>query len=80
VNYYDETNVTLVFDKGIISDENAALIEEAEMKYIAELSRTRSNAERSSVIRPSSARAPCWADAERRRIRRGLCSAQLGIR
>lgn len=35
----DGKNVTLVFDRGIISDENAALIEEAEMKYISALDR-----------------------------------------
>lgn len=32
-------NVTLVFDRGIISDDNAALIEDAEMKYISALDR-----------------------------------------
>jgi transposase len=35
----DGKNITLVFDRGIISDENAALIEEAEMKYISALDR-----------------------------------------
>ena len=35
----DRKNVTLVFDRGIISEENAALIEEAEMKYISALDR-----------------------------------------
>lgn len=35
----DGKNVTLVFARGIISDENAALIEEAEMKYISALDR-----------------------------------------
>ncbi|MDB4444120.1 IS1634 family transposase [bacterium] len=32
-------NVTVVFDRGIISDDNAKLIEEAEMKYISALDR-----------------------------------------
>jgi len=32
-------NVTLVFDRGIISDDNAALIEDAKMKYISALDR-----------------------------------------
>jgi len=32
-------NVTLVFDRGIISDDNAALIEDAQMKYISALDR-----------------------------------------
>ena len=32
-------NVTLVFDRGIISDDNAALIEDAHMKYISALDR-----------------------------------------
>lgn len=32
-------NVTLVFDRGIISDDNASLIEDAEMKYISALDR-----------------------------------------
>jgi len=35
----NERNVTLVFDRGIISDDNAALIEEAQMKYISALDR-----------------------------------------
>jgi len=34
-----DTNVTLVFDRGIISDENAMLIEDAQMKYISALDR-----------------------------------------
>jgi hypothetical protein len=33
------TNVTLVFDRGIISDDNAQLIKDAEMKYISALDR-----------------------------------------
>jgi transposase len=32
-------NVTLVFDQGIISDDNAQLIEDAKMKYISALDR-----------------------------------------
>jgi len=32
-------NVTVVFDRGIISDDNAELIEDAEMKYISALDR-----------------------------------------
>lgn len=32
-------NVTMVFDRGIISDDNAALIEDAQMKYISALDR-----------------------------------------
>jgi len=32
-------NVTLVFDRGIISDDNTALIEDAQMKYISALDR-----------------------------------------
>jgi len=32
-------NVTLVFDRGIISDDNAVLIEDAQMKYISALDR-----------------------------------------
>jgi transposase len=32
-------NVTLVFDRGIISDDNAQLIEEAYLKYISALDR-----------------------------------------
>ncbi len=32
-------NVTIVFDRGIISDDNAELIEDAEMKYISALDR-----------------------------------------
>lgn len=32
-------NVTLVFDRGIISDDNAKLIEDAQMKYISALDR-----------------------------------------
>jgi transposase len=35
----DKRNVTLVFDRGIISDDNAALIEDAKMKYISALDR-----------------------------------------
>jgi len=35
----NERNVTLVFDRGIISDDNAALIEDAQMKYISALDR-----------------------------------------
>jgi transposase len=35
-----ERNVTLVFDRGIISDDNAALIEDAQMKYISALDRS----------------------------------------
>lgn len=34
-----EKNVTLVFDRGIISDDNANLIEEAKLKYISALDR-----------------------------------------
>jgi transposase len=34
-----DTNVTLVFDRGIISDENAMLIEDAQMKYISAFDR-----------------------------------------
>jgi transposase len=34
-----QKNVTLVFDRGIISDDNAHLIEEAQMKYISALDR-----------------------------------------
>jgi transposase len=34
-----QKNVTLVFDRGIISDENATLIEDAQMKYISALDR-----------------------------------------
>jgi transposase len=34
-----DTNVTLVFDRGIISDENATFIEDAQMKYISALDR-----------------------------------------
>jgi len=34
-----DNNVTLVFDRGIISDENAMLIEDARMKYISALDR-----------------------------------------
>jgi transposase len=34
-----DSNVTLVFDRGIISDENATLIEDAQMKYISALDR-----------------------------------------
>ncbi|MEA1948863.1 MAG: IS1634 family transposase [Thermodesulfobacteriota bacterium] len=33
------TNVTLVFDRGIISDDNAQMIEDAKMKYISALDR-----------------------------------------
>ena len=33
------TNVTLVFDRGIISDDNAQMIENAKMKYISALDR-----------------------------------------
>ncbi len=33
------SNVTLVFDRGIISDDNADMIEDAEMKYISALDR-----------------------------------------
>ncbi len=33
------TNVTLVFDRGIISDDNGQLIEDAKMKYISALDR-----------------------------------------
>lgn len=33
------TNVTLVFDRGIISDDNVQLIEDAKMKYISALDR-----------------------------------------
>jgi len=32
-------NVTLVFDRGIISDDNAQLIKDAKMKYISALDR-----------------------------------------
>jgi transposase len=35
----DDSNVTLVFDRGIISDENALSIEDAKMKYISALDR-----------------------------------------
>jgi len=35
----DKGNVTLVFDRGIISEDNAALIEDADMKYISALDR-----------------------------------------
>ena len=35
----NKRNVTLVFDRGIISDDNADLIEDAEMKYISALDR-----------------------------------------
>lgn len=35
----DDSNVTLVFDRGIISEDNALLIEDAEMKYISALDR-----------------------------------------
>ena len=35
----DQQNVTLVFDRGIISDDNADLIEDAQMKYISALDR-----------------------------------------
>lgn len=35
----NKKNVTLVFDRGIISDDNAALIEDAQMKYISALDR-----------------------------------------
>ena len=34
-----DKNVTLVFDRGIISDDNANLIEDAQMKYISALDR-----------------------------------------
>lgn len=34
-----DKNVTIVFDRGIISDDNADLIEDAEMKYISALDR-----------------------------------------
>jgi len=34
------TNVTLVFDRGILSGDNAALIEDAQMKYISALDRS----------------------------------------
>lgn len=34
-----QKNVTLVFDRGIISDDNASLIEDAQMKYISALDR-----------------------------------------
>jgi len=34
-----DSNVTLVFDRGIISDENATLIQDAQMKYISALDR-----------------------------------------
>ena len=33
------TNVTLVFDRGIISDDNAQMIQDAQMKYISALDR-----------------------------------------
>jgi transposase len=33
------TNVTMVFDRGIISDDNARIIEDAQMKYISALDR-----------------------------------------
>ena len=33
------TNITLVFDRGIISDDNAQMIEDAKMKYISALDR-----------------------------------------
>lgn len=35
----NDKNVTLVFDRGIISDDNANLIEEAKLKYISALDR-----------------------------------------
>lgn len=35
----NKRNVTMVFDRGIISDENAVLIEDAQMKYISALDR-----------------------------------------
>jgi transposase len=35
----NEKNVTFVFDRGIISEDNAALIEDAKMKYISALDR-----------------------------------------
>ena len=35
----DNSDVTLVFDRGIISDDNANLIENAKMKYISALDR-----------------------------------------
>ena len=34
-----DSNVTLVFDRGIISDENGAMIEQSRMKYISALDR-----------------------------------------
>jgi transposase len=34
-----EGNLTLVFDRGIISDENAAMIENVRMKFISALDR-----------------------------------------
>lgn len=34
-----QKNVTLVFDRGIVSEDNAVLIEEAQMKYISALDR-----------------------------------------
>ena len=34
-----DKNITLVFDRGIISEDNAVLIEDAEMKYISALDR-----------------------------------------
>lgn len=34
-----QKNVTLVFDRGIVSEDNATLIEEAQMKYISALDR-----------------------------------------
>jgi len=36
----NKRNVTLVFDRGIISDENAILIDDAQMKYISALDRS----------------------------------------
>lgn len=36
----NKRDVTLVFDRGIISDENAALIDDAQMKYISALDRS----------------------------------------
>jgi len=35
-----DKNVTIVFDRGIISDDNAELIDDAKMKYISALDRT----------------------------------------
>jgi transposase len=35
----DDSNVTLVFDRGIISEDNSLLIEDAKMKYISALDR-----------------------------------------